>query len=210
MKADTSLEACREILEQHHGALWKAAAWAVAEFNKIPDEQRLPLVQTKRALRTTIHTYWLEAIRIVESAGWSGVKVTWPHETAELFFGNNLVLRLKHVDDDGFSANYPTERARRWSVGNNYEMFSDVWAVPNRLELGYQLNALATEIERLQVIRALSADEIHWRYDILPPAAPAAVPLPVDLPVPGVGGKRRVMLRESEREPGTKENEAER
>lgn len=206
MEPDNSESACRRSIEPFHDDLWKAVEWAVNEFNKIPDLQRLPLMVVKRALRTNIHAYWMVAVRR-DIEPLPGIRAAWNHESVELFIGDNMVLRLKKVDNAGFSSNYPTDRATSYHDGNNYELFGDLWAVPNHLELGYQLNELGTGVEKLSVVRRLSRDQIDWQYDILPPAAPTALPLPVVEPLPGLGG-RRVTLRDSERALESKENEA--
>jgi hypothetical protein len=205
VEPNTSEAACRKIIEPYHDAVWGVLAWAVREFNRIPEELRLPLLTLKRSLYTSIHAYAMVAVR--RDLTGSGIQLRWDYETVELYFGSNVVARLKKMDDEGFTSNVPTARVEAFHGGGNYELFAEMWAAPLRVDIGYQLNPTATALARVSVVRRKSPMEIDWRYDILPPATPTALPLPAPKPLPAIGG-RRVQSRRAQPEPETKKNGA--
>jgi hypothetical protein len=77
----------------------------------------------------------------------------------------NAVIRLKKMDEDGNTRNYPTEQAKDFDRG--YDL-PGLPMPPVRLTAGYLLNATGTEFERTQVARPVGRKKTKWCAAILP------------------------------------------
>src|SRR5690606_27456850 len=122
---DTSESACRAELERYHSQLHEIATKAVAKFNSLPDEFRLPLVQFKRSRATAIWAFAMSELMQVFS---EGEENGFPYlkrrfDTLEIHFAPNLVARVKKMNEAGFTANYLTRRIKAFHCTDQTELF---------------------------------------------------------------------------------------
>jgi hypothetical protein len=82
-----------------------------------------------------------------------------------LFEGANAVVRLKKMDEDGLTRNYPTEQARYFDRG--YEL-RGLPMPPVRLTAGYLLDETGTQFIRTQVARPIGKTRTLWCAAIIP------------------------------------------
>jgi hypothetical protein len=82
-----------------------------------------------------------------------------------LFEEANVVIRLKKMDEDGNTRNYPTEQAKGFDRG---------WDLPGlpmppvRLTAGYFLDKTGTQFERSQIARPVGQKRTKWCAAIVP------------------------------------------
>lgn len=77
----------------------------------------------------------------------------------------NAVVRLKMMDEDGRSRNYPTKQATEFDKGDELPGLPPP-AV--RLTVGYLLDATQTEYQRTQIARPIGMSGIQWCAAIVP------------------------------------------
>jgi hypothetical protein len=77
---------------------------------------------------------------------------------------DKAVLRLKRMDEDGRSRNYPTKQARDYDRGVE---FPELPPPATRLTVGYLADATGTTVERVQVAKPMGR-EIDWCAAIVP------------------------------------------
>jgi hypothetical protein len=82
-----------------------------------------------------------------------------------LFKEADAVIRLKKMDEDGNTRNYPTEQARKFDGG--WEL-PDLPMPPVRLTAGYLLDKTATQFERSQIARPVGKKRALWCAAIVP------------------------------------------
>lgn len=83
-----------------------------------------------------------------------------------LFEDANAVLRLKKMDEDGLTKNYPTEQARDFDRGND---IPGLPMPPIRLTAGYLLDApTRTQFIRTQVARPVGRKRTLWCVAVVP------------------------------------------
>lgn len=82
-----------------------------------------------------------------------------------LFEDANAVIRLKKMDEDGKTCNYPTEQAKDFDRG--YDL-PGLPMPPVRLTAGYLLDATNTQFERTQVARPVGRKRAKWCVAIIP------------------------------------------
>jgi hypothetical protein len=83
----------------------------------------------------------------------------WLYESA------NVVIRLKKMDEDGKSRNYPTKQARKFDA--QLEL-PDLPLPPVRLTAGYWLDATGQIINRVQIARPNGISLPTWCAAVIP------------------------------------------
>ncbi len=81
-----------------------------------------------------------------------------------LFERPNVVIRLKKMDEDGKSRNYPTKQAQDFDAGQD---LPGLPMPPVRLTAGYLLDRTASVVERTQVARPIGRG-VMWCGAIVP------------------------------------------
>lgn len=76
-----------------------------------------------------------------------------------LFESANAVVRLKKMDEDGLTKNYPTEQAKDFDRGI---ALPGLPMPPIRLTAGYLLDETSTNFVRTQVVRPISRKRTLW------------------------------------------------
>jgi hypothetical protein len=82
-----------------------------------------------------------------------------------LFKDANTVIRLKKMDEDGLTKNYPTEQAKDFDKGND---LPGLPMPPMRLTAGYLLDATSTVFVRTQVARPVGRKKTLWCAAVVP------------------------------------------
>lgn len=77
----------------------------------------------------------------------------------------NAVVRLKKMDEDGRTQNYPTEQAKDFDRG--YDL-PGLPMPPVRLTAGYLLDATGTTFVRSQIARPMGRKRTMWNAAIVP------------------------------------------
>jgi hypothetical protein len=77
----------------------------------------------------------------------------------------NVALRLKKMDEDGTSRNYPTQQAEDYDAGRE---LPGLPMPPVRLTAGYVLDALGTGFLRTQIARPTGKKNIMWCAAVVP------------------------------------------
>lgn len=82
-------------------------------------------------------------------------------------FDDHTVARLKKMDEDGRSRNYPTQQARAFDLNQELD---GVPPKPTRVTVGYLLDPTGTMIQRVQVARP-NGRYVDWCAAIVPTEA---------------------------------------
>jgi hypothetical protein len=82
-----------------------------------------------------------------------------------LFEETNAVVRLKKMDEDGRTRNYPTKQAEDFDRG--YDL-PNLPMPPVRLTAGYLLDRTNTQFERTQIARPIGSKRTKWSAAIVP------------------------------------------
>ncbi len=77
----------------------------------------------------------------------------------------NVALRMKKMDEDGTSRNYPTKQARDYDAGKE---LPGLPMPPVRLTAGYVLDETGTTFVRSQIARPTGKKNIMWCAAIVP------------------------------------------
>lgn len=80
--------------------------------------------------------------------------------------GDHAVMRLKRMDEDGRSRNYPTKQAKQYDAQKAFAQLPDA---AERLTLGYLADPTQTAVERVQVARPIGR-AVDFCAAIIPPA----------------------------------------
>ncbi len=94
----------------------------------------------------------------------SGVKPVDVRGRKVWVVGDHAVIRIKKMDEDGRSRNYPTKQDKEYDLG------VPLPGLPQpavRVTVGYLLDPTATQVERVQVSRPLGKS-INWCAAIVP------------------------------------------
>lgn len=78
----------------------------------------------------------------------------------------NVALRVKKMDEDGNSRNYPTKQAKDYDAGRE---LPGLPMPPVRLTAGYVLDPLGTGFLRTQIARPTGKKNIMWCAAVVPP-----------------------------------------
>lgn len=187
----TTVEVCQGILEPHHSRLRFVVDEAFRRFNEIPDHLRLALMNPI-ARPTAVWSYMMQ-VAVETFTGVEGVLPIKSYNTTNYLFANEVLVRFKQLDETGLSRNYPTPRA----VAFNTPQLDlpDISSSALRVDVGYNLNPVQTEIERVLVSHR-SGDELVWCYE-LRPSEKGTVPLPFPV-APAVPPAERWVARSEE------------
>lgn len=79
-------------------------------------------------------------------------------------FGDDVVIRLKKMDEDGKVRNYPTKQARDFDL---MRPLTGLPPAPARVSVGYVLDVTGQEIVRVQVARP-NGKNVDWCAAIVP------------------------------------------
>ena len=116
---------------------------------------------------------WEQIIsRALEAVGArDNVQYNRANETFTFVVGEVVAFRFKKADDDGLSGNVPTQTALAF-----HEHQLPLPGIPaiHRVEVVYQLDALATAIRDILVV-ARDGGSVHWSYSILTAAVATAL-----------------------------------
>lgn len=82
-----------------------------------------------------------------------------------LFTDAKVVVRLKKMDEDGLTKNYPTKQAKDFDKGND---LPGLPMPPLRLTAGYLLDATSTVFVRTQVAHPIGRKRTRWCVSIVP------------------------------------------
>ncbi len=77
----------------------------------------------------------------------------------------NVVVRLKKMDEDGLTKNYPTKQAKDFDKGND---LPGLPMPPLRLTAGYLLDATSTVFVRTQVAQPIGRKKTLWCVAVIP------------------------------------------
>jgi hypothetical protein len=184
---ELSAESCRAQLEPYKAALLDAMEAGVKRFNAIQPAETLYILSKRRRSRRT--AIWACIMHEIETtmAGMEGLRLVPKYETIELYFGENMVARIKAMNPQGFTSNYMTPRVRAFHTerrrkGRTYaspdqgELFTVLWAVPVRVDIGYVDDELQIAIAKVMVARRRTPKELAWVFELT--NAPLVVPLP--------------------------------
>ena len=159
---DWTMEEVMGFLAPHIDDLDQIPRLAHAKFRTYPPEV-LPELDS-RAQAACIYAHMVaEADRrflnksAIVSKEINGLKV-W-------LIDDKAVLRLKKMDEDGQSRNYPTKQAM------DYDKGLDLPGLPPeaaRVSAGYLLNPTQTEIVRVQIARPQGVKRVLWNVVIVP------------------------------------------
>ena len=214
---ELSADACRAEFAPYRERITAAIKAGVKRFNEIqPAETLYILAKRKRSRRTAI---WACIMHEIETtlAEMPGLKLVPKFEMIELYFGENMVGRIKAMDPKGFTSNYQTPRVKafhteRGRKGRTYasedqgELFAVMWSTPMRVDIGYLDDELGLAVAKIMVARRRTPKVIAWVIDVTD--APVVVPIPVpaaaDLPAASEGRE----ASESSEAPATAEIEA--
>lgn len=100
-------------------------------------------------------------------------------------FNNRVLVRLKKLDENGLSKNLQTDRAKKINLGLPIEDEELTEAV--RVDVGYQLNDLKTEIDQV-LISHRNGNRLIWKYAIKEDGNTLVLPLYGDDQGPDLGG----------------------
>ncbi len=193
MLPDSSVEVCRNHLEPYHGTFWHAFERAFAQFRSLtPDHQRI-FSTTKRSKTNVMWAFFMEEANKL-MANDAGVVPHTIHETTTFEIKSGQIeTRLKKVTPEGISRNYPTKRARAFHTVGQFEIFSDLWSAPIRVDVGYVPDDTGLNLAQVLVVFR-QGNNVVWMYEIERPESGAVV-LPITTPVPGPATPARVVAK---------------
>lgn len=175
---------CRTVLAPYASILWRIPHVAWARLATIPD--RAVFSATTRA--NVVSSFMIDAAR--ELLLPVGRVAEIPNHVSTVFMvEDEVVVRFKHLDNDGFSHNYPTDRAQRYN--SCVATLPGISASAMRVDLGYKLNTLETAIDSVLVSRR-SGQRIQWSYELTPEGAST---LPIQIPLDATAAEIPVRVR---------------
>jgi hypothetical protein len=150
---DVALDELAEIVRAGH-----------ARYQGYPAADLLELDVRAQAACTYCHMHAEADRRLLGRADirpieYRGLKL-WQYESA------NVVIRLKKMDEDGKSRNYPTKQAKAFDAQRE---LPGLPLPPIRLTVGYWLDATGQIIRRVQIARPDGRRAPSWCAAIIPP-----------------------------------------
>lgn len=195
MYPDLSRETARKELEPHHERFIACIREAVRKFNDIrPAATLYAIAKSKRAKANAINAIIMEEVR-TEMADVPGLRVKEIHGSIEIFVGENMVVRVKKMREDGFTSNYATARVTEFHTADQGELFEICWAQPMKLDVGYIEDDLGM-LAKVMVAHRRHPRSIHWTYDMTPPADVQPMPVAPAAPVTPSADETRVVARQ--------------
>src|SRR6266576_1923060 len=129
MLPDTSMDACRRVLEPFHDRLFTVASNAWDRYMLIPAEARVALARWKRARANAVWAFMMDAAQVLFEND-PAVRSRLAFDTLTFEFCNTVLVRFKKMDAEGLSSNYPTARAESYNNSGQFEMFAEMWSAP--------------------------------------------------------------------------------
>lgn len=170
----------RDVLSPHESAICRIIEESWAKVCGLPDRHAYDL---KRTIAVLMHQFTMNAVR-EEFTGNRDIRLIERDETIRLLVGRSLVVRLKKMDQRGYTRAIPTQATMAftnevplpWANGD----LPDIHTV----DFGYVLNELETKIDTI-LVAARYGESVVWSYvpdrgaasavagTIQPPAPPA-------------------------------------
>ena len=152
----------RSILAPHEPRIAGIYERAWAKVSAMPERASFDL---KRTVATVMHQMTMNELR-AEYHGESGVHLMEGHETIRLLVGRRVAIRLKKMDERGYTRAAPTQATLAFTTPAlplpfSSEDFPDLCAV----DVGYVLNELGTRLEDI-LVAARDQDAVLWSYAI--------------------------------------------
>jgi hypothetical protein len=134
-----SLEDVENHLTPYHDDIYSSIEEALERYQANPDRSYMSKPRTMKNVLWEMATGLLmERLQHKD-----GVSVIEEQESRYFNVGNGLVFRIKSVDQDGNSRNFPTTRNSQYVQCQLQELFQQIDTVPSSfpLEVGYELDA---------------------------------------------------------------------
>jgi hypothetical protein len=158
---DRTMEELMELLDPYLDNFDQIGRSGVSTYRRYPPE--FLIEHDPRAQASCIYCHMnFEAERLL--AGRKGIV---PKEIRGLkiwLIGDHSVIRLKRMDEDGHTRNYPTKQARDYDRG---VQFPELPPPAARLSVGYFLDPTQTQVIRVQIARPMGK-RIVWCAAIVP------------------------------------------
>jgi hypothetical protein len=163
---------CRQVLASFAPVMARIPRTAWKRFLAFPDSDRFALsklpIQRANVINALMHD---EAqLNLVPL---DGVKVIPNVNTPGYLVSDEVFVRFKALDQDGLSRNYPTQRSLAFNANESLE---GIPATALRVDCGYQLNELQTEIKAVLVVHRSGA-HAAWSFSIDAPADVIVLPI---------------------------------
>lgn len=160
---------CRRILAPYAPTLAQIPRAAWDRFLQIPD--RLALSDpSPRA--TIVNAYMIDEANAA-LLSLPNVLPVPNHRSTVYLIEDQIVVRFKYIDDDRLSKNYPTRRALDFN--NPQGSLRGIPASAVRVDIGYQLNDVATLIDSVLVVRR-SKKKVQFSFSL--DSSPAVIAMP--------------------------------
>lgn len=152
------------ILDQYQGDFLAIVNRAWERYMGLPPADRLEIHKFDVFRAGVVSAFMAgEARRRFDGRRDEGIVARERYRPCMWSFRNRVLVRLKKMDEQGLSRNLPTERARKINLGLPIQEEELTEAV--RVDVGYQLNDLKTEIEQV-LISHRRGDRAVWKYAI--------------------------------------------
>jgi hypothetical protein len=187
------LEAARKILGPHEANL---LACVEDSWKKFSDHFRSQVAIWHPTSRATMVWQLMVDQARVRFADTKGVRLHDSSERFVLVFEDLLVIRMKKLDEQLQTANYPTETAER------VDAQLPIGGIPPKatwLTVGYVLDVSQTKIDSVNVVCHV-ADVVAWEYALQEPAR-RAEQLPL---IPAESNQPRVRAKNQDAKAGRK------
>ena len=148
----------REVLRPFIPAFVGALKVSVQNWNSRPPVEHQVLDEIVRG--AIIAQYWYYyAGRFLEDEP----RAQFQRNRGQRFFAiaQTIIIRIKHVNEDNLSKNYPTARSINW----NRQLPLPGVPLATRLEFAYKMDLTGTTVERACVLLRI-ADSIIWMWQI--------------------------------------------
>lgn len=174
-----SEELVRTILAAHEPRLAGIYERAWAKVTAMPERASFDL---KRTVATVMHQMTMNELR-AEYHGERGVHLMEEHETIRLLVDRRVAIRLKKMDERGYTRAAPTQATLAFTTPEKPLPFSQE-DLPDlcSVDVGYVLNELGTRLEDI-LVAARDRDAVLWSYaiDRGAPATATATLIPAPL-----------------------------
>ncbi len=170
-----SEETVRPILEPHQPRLAAIFDRAWARVSAMPERPNFDL---KRTVAVMMHQFVMIELRAEYSAE-SGVHLIEVHETIRMLIDRKVVVRLKKMDERGYTRAATTPATLAFITPMAPLPFAGEDDFPDQcsVDVGYVLNDLGTRIDDI-LVAARNRDAILWSYAIARDAPSATELLP--------------------------------
>jgi hypothetical protein len=151
-------EAAKQLLEPHHDALFRVVTRAFERFQDGPIALTSAPSLTYKAM--AMHELMVDEAR-ARFATVEGVQLLDEQQQFLLKIGDGLIVRLKKVDSELRTANYPTPRAVAFDAQAD---IAGLEPLP-RITVGYQPDRTWSALSSVVVMLSLRKDPV-WSYEL--------------------------------------------